>query len=101
MATLKDLGAADLLKGLVAVVVSVVATITWMDGHFLTVAQAEDLARKEKVDQLQRMITYQQLSLVDRDIADEKNKPKDKRDMEKLRMLYQQKRELKKELGVR
>lgn len=101
MATIKDLSAADLIKGTVAVVVSVVATLAWMDGHFLTIAEANELAKKDRVDALQRMITYQQLSLVDKSIEDEKSKPKEKIDTEKLRMLYQQKSELKKELGVK
>lgn len=99
MATLKDLSATDLIKGLVAVVVSVVATLAWMDGHFLTVAQAKELATKQKVDSLQRMITYQQLSLVGKDIESEKKKVKV--DNEKLHILYQQESELKKELGVK
>lgn len=101
MATLKDLNASDIVKGIAAVVISVVSTIAWMDGHFLTVAEAEELAKKEQVDALQRMITFQQLSLVDRDIQDEKKKPKAERDYEKLKMLYRQKEELRKDLGVK
>ncbi len=99
--TLKDMGLTDLLKGVVAVVVAVVATTAWMDGRFISVANAKDYVKKEKVDALQRMITYQQLSLVDRDIKSEKQKFPNIQDKEKLHILYQQKTELKKELGVK
>ena len=99
MEMLKDVKAIDLLKGVIAIVIAVVATTAWMDGRFISVANAKDYVKKEKVDALQRMITYQQLNMVDRDIEDEKKKPKI--DNEKLHILYQQKSELKKELGVR
>jgi hypothetical protein len=101
MSTLRDLGAIDVLKGAVVIITSVVATLAWMDGHFITVAEAKDFVKKEKVDSLQRMITFQQLSLVDRDIQEEKEKENSKIDKEKLHMLYIQKEELKKQLGVK
>ena len=101
MATLKELNAADLLKGTVAVVVAFVAVSAWMEGRFITSAMAKDYVKREKVDQLQRMITYQQLSMVGRDIIDEKKKPMPERDKEKLHILYQQESELKKDLGVK
>jgi hypothetical protein len=101
MSTIKDLSAADALKGIVIVATSVVATIAWMDGHFVTSAQAKEFAKKEKVDALQRMIAYQQLSLVTKDIDEEKKKSKTEVDTERLHMLYQQKKELEKELGVK
>ena len=95
----KKVSAADLVKGIVAVTVAVVATLAWMDGRFLTRAEAKDnFVKKEKVDKLQRIITYQQLSLVERDIEDEKKRSNP--DHDKLRILYQQKEELKRSLGV-
>lgn len=95
----KKVNAADLLKGVVAVTVAVVATLAWMDGRFLTRAEAqENFVKKEKVDKLQRIITYQQLSLVERDIEDEKSS--ERPDHDKLLILYRQKEELKKSLGV-
>ncbi len=102
MSTLKDLNAMDLLKGMVAVVVSVVATLAWADTHFVTNEKAKkELAKKEKVDKLERIIVFQQLNLVDKDIEIETKKPKEKIDTEKLHILYMQKEELKKQLGVK
>jgi hypothetical protein len=101
MSSIRDLSATDLLKGIAIVVTSVIATLAWMDGHFITAAEAKEFAKKEKVDALQRMIAYQQLSLVDRDIKEEKKKPSEQIDKERLHMLYMQKEELKKQLGVK
>ena len=101
MATIKDMNAADLLKGVVAVVVAVIATTAWMDGRFMTMAMADNYATKDNVTQLQRMIAYQQLSIVGKDIIEEKKKPMSEVDKEKLKFLYQQEKELKKDLGVR
>jgi len=99
MATIKDLSATDLIKGIAIVVVSVMSTLAWADTHFVTKENAKLLAKKEKVDKLERIIIYQQLSLVQRDIEDEnKELPKN---TEKLKVLYSQESELKKELGVR
>ncbi len=99
--SIKDLSVIDIIKGIVVVVVAVIATTAWMDGRFISVANAKDYVKKEKVDALQRMITYQQLSLVDRDIQLEKGKLRDIQDKERLHILYKQKDELKKELGVK
>jgi hypothetical protein len=99
MATIKDLNAMDLMKGTVAVVVSVVATLTWADSHFITKENAAKLATKEKVDKLERIIVFQQLSLVQKDINEEKKS--DSKNNERLKILYQQEYELKKELGVK
>ncbi len=103
MATIRDLNAMDLLKGTVAVVVSVIATLAWADTHFVTKEKADQLAKgmatKEKVDKLERIIVFQQLNMVDNEIEKEKTKPKI--DSEKLHILYMQKEELKKQLGVK
>jgi hypothetical protein len=101
MSSLKDLSASDMLKGVAIIVTSVIATLAWMDGHFITAAEAKEFAKKEKVDALQRMIAFQQLNLVDKDIQEEKKKSLDKVDKERLHMLYIQKEELKKQLGVK
>jgi hypothetical protein len=99
MATIKDLNAMDLMKGTVAVVVSVIATLTWADSHFVTKENAAKLATKEKVDKLERIIIFQQLSLVQKDIDEEKKL--NNKNHERLKMLYKQEYELKKELGVK
>ena len=98
MDELRKINAMDLMKGVVTVVVAVVATIAWMDGHFLTRAEAETLAKAKKVDKLERIIMFQQYTLVESEI--DREKQKEHVDADKLKILYMQKVELKKQLGV-
>lgn len=92
---------ADLVKFTVAIVVAVVGTTAWMDNRFITVLEAKDFATAKKVDKLQKIITFQQLNAVWRDIEEEEKKPSTERNKAKLEIYYEAEDDLKKELGVK
>jgi hypothetical protein len=98
---MKNMSVMSVINGIVIIIVSVVSTMAWMDSHFVTLQAADRFAEKKKVDKLERIIIFQQLTFVQKDIDTEKKKPAKGRDTEKLHLLYEQEAELKKELGVK
>lgn len=100
MADFKGVTAAELLKGVAAIVVGVIATMAWFDGRFLTTADAKDFVKATRVEGIERLVKFQEFNYIIDKIEKEESAPPEKRKPAKIKSLYMQKHELKKELGL-
>jgi len=89
------------VKFIITIVVAVVSTMAWMDTRFITTLEAKDFVKKERVDKLQRIITYQQLQMVWKDIEKEESKKIQERNKNKLNIYYNEEERLKQELQIK
>ena len=90
----------DVGKFVAGIVAGVIAILAWMDGRFITRLEAEEFAKKAKVEVIQRMVIFQEFNYVTDKIEKEEKKPLSEQNKPKIQMLYKQKAEIKKSLGM-
>ena len=89
------------IKFVIAIIIAVVSTTAWMDNRFITTLEAKEFASVQQVSKLERIITFQQLQMVWKDIENEEKKQILEQSKTKLEIFYKEEDRLKKELEVK